>query len=230
MRCPMPILPQLTTLNPLRTSPKLKQFITHQILKICLLVLILSKNFTILEKEKNDLVRHIPSLVKLAHQGQLEETLTKKAYVDDTYKGHRVAEFNIKLTNNQYMNFHNVYLFFPVKIKKAPTMILILMQRSHWIKEIDIKTCGDDIPILPLTNAVEIYKYSDAMLKYETLETYQHHLSYTKKGLNYPSGKIDIAIEQQLMLLQVIERTITLTIELTNLLTNLKMNFIIEFF
>ena len=47
------------------------------------------------------------------------------------------------------------------------------------------------------------------MLKYETLETYQHHLLYTKKRLNFPPGKIDIAIELQLMLLQVIERTIT---------------------
>ena len=139
MRCPMPILPQLTTLNPLRTSPKLKQFITHQILKICLLVLILSKNFTILEKEKNDLVRHIPSLVKLTHQGQLEETLTKKAYVDDTYKGHRVAEFNIKLTNNQYMNFHSVYLVFPVKIKKAQIMMLILCNDRIGSKKLILK-------------------------------------------------------------------------------------------
>ena len=44
--------------------------------------------------------------------------LAKKAYPDDTYKGLKVAEFNIKLTNNQYMNFHNVYLVFPMKIKK----------------------------------------------------------------------------------------------------------------
>ena len=45
--------------------------------------------------------------------------LAKKAYPDDTYKGLKVAEFNIKLTNNQYMNFHNVYLVFPMKIKKT---------------------------------------------------------------------------------------------------------------
>ena len=41
--------------------------------------------------------------------------LAKKAYPDDTYKGLKVAEFNIKLTNNQYMNFHNVYLVFLMK-------------------------------------------------------------------------------------------------------------------
>ena len=66
-------------------------------------------------KTKNDLVRYIPGLTKPVHQGKIDGTLTKKAYADDTYKGLKVAEFNIKLTNNQYMNFHNVYLVFLMK-------------------------------------------------------------------------------------------------------------------
>ena len=70
-------------------------------------------------KTKNHLVRYIPGFTKPAHQGQIDGTLTKKAYADDTYKGLKVGEFNIKLTNNQYMNFHNVYLVFPMKIKKS---------------------------------------------------------------------------------------------------------------
>ena len=37
---------------------------------------------------------------------------------------------------------------------------------SHWIKETDIKRYGNNIPILPLTNTVEIYKCSDEMLKH----------------------------------------------------------------
>ena len=37
---------------------------------------------------------------------------------------------------------------------------------AHWIKEIDIKHLGDDIPILPRTNTINIYRYSDAMLKH----------------------------------------------------------------
>ena len=64
-------------------------------------------------------MRYIPGLTKPAHQGQIDRMLTKKAYADDTYKGLKVAEFNIKLTNNQYMNFHDVYLVFPMKIKKT---------------------------------------------------------------------------------------------------------------
>ena len=50
----------------------------------------------------------------------------KKAYADDTYNGHRVADFNVELTNNQYMNFHNVHLLFPMKIKKAQTKAMTL--------------------------------------------------------------------------------------------------------
>ena len=71
---------------------------------------------------KNDLVRYIPGLTKPAHQGQIDGTLTKKAYPDDICKGLKVAEFNIKLTNNQYMSFHNVYLVFPMEIKKSSSV------------------------------------------------------------------------------------------------------------
>ena len=77
-------------------------------------------------------------------------------YADDTYKGHKVAEFNVKLTNNQYMNFHNVHLVFPMKIKKSTnnatnldvTVMTINNFFAHWIKEIDIKGYSDQIPIL----------------------------------------------------------------------------------
>ena len=43
-------------------------------------------------KTKNNLVGYIPGLKKPAHQGQIDGTLTKKAYADDTYKGLKVAE------------------------------------------------------------------------------------------------------------------------------------------
>ena len=83
------------------------------------------KSLSILE----DQIRYIPEITKTAHHGQPEGTLTKKAYAGDTYKGHMVAEFNVKLTNNQYLTFHNVPLVLPMKIKKAQIMQLILTQR-----------------------------------------------------------------------------------------------------
>ena len=72
-------------------------------------------------KTKNNLVRYTPGTIKSAHQGQLDGTLTKKAYADDTSKGLKIEEFNMKLNNNQYMDFHNAYSVFPIKIKKKKT-------------------------------------------------------------------------------------------------------------
>ena len=63
---------------------------------------------------------------------------------------------------------------------------------EHWIKEIDIKQCSDKISVLLLINTVDIYKYSDAMLKFEednALKTYHHHLLYSKKQVKLPTGK-----------------------------------------
>ena len=89
------------------------------------------------------------------------------------------------------MNFHSVHLVFPTKIKKSTnnatnpnaTVMTVNNFFVHWITEIDIKKYGDEIPILPLINTVDINKYSDAMLKFEddALKTSQHHLLYSKK-------------------------------------------------
>ena len=63
------------------------------------------------------------------------------------------------------MNFHNVYLVFPMKIKKSSNVANDLADGAitlnnffaHWIKELYIKRYGDDTPILQLSNTVEIY-------------------------------------------------------------------------
>ena len=76
------------------------------------------------------------------------------------------------------MNFH-VYLVFPMKIKKSSNVANDLADNvitannffAHWIKELDIKRYGDDIPILPLTNTVEIYKYSN--VRNSDIKTYR---------------------------------------------------------
>ena len=61
---------------------------------------------------------------------------------------------------------------------------------AHWIKELNIKRYGDDIPILPLTNTVEIYKYSHAILKHmesDALKTFQNNFLYSKKKVSLPT-------------------------------------------
>lgn len=62
------------------------------------------------------LVNYLPAIVKPVYQGQIKGTNEKRAYADDTYKDLKMAEFNIQLSNNEYMNFHNVHIVLPLKI------------------------------------------------------------------------------------------------------------------
>ena len=98
------------------------------------------------------------------------------------------------------MNFHNVHLVFPMKIKNKsnvandilPGEITVNNFFAHWIKEIDIKRLGDDIPILPTTNTIPIYRYSDRLLKHmpkDSLAIIENNLLYSKKKVKLPAGE-----------------------------------------
>ena len=121
-----------------------------------------------------NMLKYIPSLAKICDQGQLHSTETKRKYADKSYKNRKVIEFNVQLTANHYTNFENVHLCFPIKIKSAADnsnviaagVITVSNVFAHCIKEADIKRCGDDIPILPLTNTIDVYRYSDELLKH----------------------------------------------------------------
>ena len=55
---------------------------------------------------------------------------------------------------------------------------------THWINNVNIKRYGDDIAILPINKTLDIYRYSDAMLKHlpdDVLATFQDQLLYSKK-------------------------------------------------
>ena len=158
------------------------------------------QNFIEKGEAEGGLIRYLPGLALPLYQGQIKGTIEKKAFADDTYKDLKTAEFTIQLSANQYMNFHNVHLVFPLKIKKksnnsnniAATAITVNNFFAHWIKEIDIKRLGDDTPILPTTNTVEIYKYSDAILKHipkDALGVVQNDLLYSKKKVKLPDGE-----------------------------------------
>ena len=193
MQRPMPILPQQPALNPLINAAKVQAIDYTTDFEHLFMRLDSIEKFIHTGRSKNGLRRYIPGITKPAHQSHLEGALTKKAYTGDTYKGHRVAELNVKLTNNQYMNFHNVHLVLSMKILKSTnnatnlgvTVMTVNNFLEHWIKEIDIKRYGDESPILPLINTDYIYKYSDAMLKFEeddALKTFLHPLLFSKKS------------------------------------------------
>ena len=60
------------------------------------------------------------------------------------------------------------------------------------MKEIDIKRLGDDIPILPKTNTIPIYRYSDRLLKHvpkDSLAIIENNLLYSKKKVKLPAGE-----------------------------------------
>ena len=117
------------------------------------------------------------------------------------------------------MNFHSVHLVFPLKIKKksnvasniAATATSVNNFFAHWIKEIDIKRLGDDTPILPTSNTVEIYKYSDAILKdipKDALEVIENDLLYSKKKLNCQMERQNVRNIQLMVETQLKEQTI----------------------
>ena len=151
-------------------------------------------------KASGELVRYLPGLTKPLYQGQLKGTTERKAFADDTYKDLKVAEYTIQLANDEYMNFHGVHLVFPMKIKKKSnvanniraTEITVNNFFTHWIKEIDIKRLGDDIPILPTTNTIPIYRYSDRLLKHipkDSLAIIENDLLYSKKIVKLLAGE-----------------------------------------
>ena len=151
-------------------------------------------------KASSELVRYLPGLTKPLYQGQLKATTERKAFADNTYKDLKVAEYTIQLSNNEYMNFHNVHLIFPMRIKKKSNVandilageITVNNFFAHWIKKIDIKRLGDDVPILPTTNTFPIYRYSDRLLKHmpkDSLAIIENDLLYSKKKVKLPADE-----------------------------------------
>ena len=63
---------------------------------------------------------------------------------------------------------------------------------AHWLKEVDIKRYPDNICILPTNNTIDIYRYSEKMLKYlpaKALDTIKGTLLYNKTKVIIPGGR-----------------------------------------
>ena len=188
----MPITPQLLALNPLEDAEQVNEIdYTVDFDNLFSRMDDFNKFFKTGKKSYN-MLKYIPGLAKLGYQGQLHSTETKSKYAGDKYKGKKVIEFNVQLTANHYSNFQNVRLCFPMEIKSAADnnddiaagVIAVNNIFAHLVKEMDIKRYRDDISILPLTNIVNIYRYSDEMLKHmpeKALKTIENDLLYSKK-------------------------------------------------
>ena len=98
------------------------------------------------------------------------------------------------VTADTATNFNNMHLCIPFQIKKKSNpandvgddLMTVNNFSVHFIQEIDIRRYSDDVRILPTINIVDIYRYSDAMLKHmpdKALKTYDETYYYTVKKL-----------------------------------------------
>ena len=72
MQQPMPVTPQVLTLNPLKGAAKVDEDF--------------DKFFKTVKISYN-MLKYMPGLAKAAYQGQLKSTERKRKYGDDSYKG-----------------------------------------------------------------------------------------------------------------------------------------------
>ena len=198
----MPVLPQPLSLNPLKDMAKVDEVNYLADFDNFYSKMDDFDKFFKTGKVSYNMLRYIPGLEKVDYQGQLHQTETKRKYADDIYKNKKVTELNIQLMKGHYTSFQNVHLCFPLKFKLAADngnntaagLIKVNNFFAQWIKEIHIKRYGDDIPILALTNTVDIYRYSDEILKHvpkDTLKTIQNDLLYSKKKIVIPGNNAD---------------------------------------
>ena len=114
-----------------------------------------------------DLIRYLPGMAKISRQGQIYNTLPKRAYASPNWSDVKTFEFNFILAANTATKFKNMYLCITMQIKKKnnvpnnidATLITVNNLFTHFMKEIDTLRYGDDQHILPTNNVVNIYKY-----------------------------------------------------------------------
>ena len=103
----------------------------------------------------------------------------------------QMLEFVIELTTNHYLNFSNIILCLPITFRKTSNKaqaidgdtIPVNNFFAHRIKDVNIKRYGDSIAVLPINKTLDIYRYSEAMLKHlpdDVLKTFQGDILYSK--------------------------------------------------
>ena len=147
-------------------------------------------------KIDSDLLRYIPGMSKIMYQGHIDWIETKRTYTSSTYTDNQMMEFTIELTANRYVNFSSMVLCLPFTSRKRTNkttaidgdMIPVNNVFAHWVKDVTVKRYGDDIAVLPINTTLDIYRYSESMLKHlpdDVLATFQHELLYCKKKGNH---------------------------------------------
>ena len=131
-----------------------------------------------------DFIRYLPGTEKISRQGQ---TYPQRVYASPGWSYLRTFEFNMLLTADTATDFDNMHLCIPMQIKNnsnaandiVDDLMIVNNFFVQFVTEIDIRRYGNDIRILSTNNNVDVYRYSDAMLKYmldDALKTYEETL------------------------------------------------------
>ena len=72
-----------------------------------------------------DLAKYIPGLLDLAIQGMLDDIDTREKVAHPSYKDMEQLDFQILLTEHNYINPSSIHICFPIKIKKDGDLITV---------------------------------------------------------------------------------------------------------
>ena len=142
-------------------------------------------------KMDHSLIRYLPGLATVSRQGQIYNIIPIKAYASSNYTDKKLLEFNLLFAAITYSNYSGLMIVLPIYIKMATdattnidaTMTVVNDFLAHWLKELDIKRYAGEICILTTNNTVDIYRYSEKMLKHlpqKTLDTIKETPLYSK--------------------------------------------------
>ena len=146
-----------------------------------------------------NLIRHLQGLATVSRQGQIYNIILKKAYALSNYTDKKALEFNLLLAANTYTNYSSLMIVLPISIKKVTdatsnidaTVMVVNNFFAHWLKELDIKYYPNEIRILPTKNTIDIYRYSEKLVKHlpqKALDTIKETLLYSKLPVIIPGN------------------------------------------
>ena len=125
-------------------------------------------------------IRCLPGTAKISRQEQICNAYLQRVFASPGCSDLKTFEFNMLFTANTATNFNNMHLSIPMQIKKKSNIAtdidytLMTGNNAYFMKKIDIKRYVDDIKIILTNNTVDVYRYSDAMLKHMSEDTFKN--------------------------------------------------------
>ena len=113
-----------------------------------------------------EIASYIPGTLDLVFQGMLDKITTSEQPAHLSYKDKETLDFQLFLDKNQYINLNSLHTCFRKLTNPAQDLADDINFIAHWIKEINIMKHGTNKQLVPTTTPLEIYQYSDAMLKH----------------------------------------------------------------